>query len=157
VSALARRATIALAVLVLVGLVGVSVYALVRRRAEAEKQRRTLQTLRTLVLLVERHDLGSTTTDIAPPRALGGRDDPTGMLALHEYLMGGHYLLNTDPGTAGDAFLRGELANDAWGRPIRYRCPGVRDRWDFSSLGADGIDEHGEGDDIVVGPSDPTR
>jgi hypothetical protein len=147
-----RRAAIALAVLLLAGLAAGFLYAVERRHDEAEKRRRTLETLRALVQLVQDHDLGATTTDIPPPRALGGRDDPTGMLALHEYLMGGHYLLNSDPETAGGAFLRGELANDAWGRPIRYRCPGVRDRWDFSSLGADGVDEHGEGDDLVLGP-----
>lgn len=60
---------------------------------------------------------------------------------------------SSEPGTAGAAFLSGELAKDAWGRPIVYRSPGVvhRSGWDVYSFGPDGADDSGEGDDIVVG------
>jgi hypothetical protein len=127
-------------------------HAIRERREADEKAKQTLATLEKLAWLLEHHDLGQTTVDIAPPRALGDAADPSGMRAVQEYLMGGHYLLDSDPDTVGSQFLRGELANDAWGRPIRYRCPGVRYKWDFSSLGANGQDEVGGGDDLVVGP-----
>ncbi len=40
---------------------------------------------------------------------------------------------------------------DSWGGEISYRCPGVHRRWELVSFGPDGIDDLGEGDDIVVG------
>jgi hypothetical protein len=44
-------------------------------------------------------------------------------------------------------------AHDSWGHPIRYRCPGPvhRHGWDLWSVGPNGTDEQGEGDDILVG------
>ncbi len=151
-SAAPRRA-LALGVVVLLALGAGFGHALAARRDAAEKRRRTLETLGKLAWLIQHRDLGDTTVDSPPPRAAGSREDPTGMLAVHEYLMGGHYLLESEPETIASEFLRGELADDAWGRPIRYRSPGRRERWEFSSLGADGEDDEGEGDDLVVGPS----
>ncbi|MEZ0229820.1 MAG: type II secretion system protein GspG, partial [Planctomycetota bacterium] len=47
----------------------------------------------------------------------------------------------------------GERVLDAWGHPIDYRRPGrVHPRgWDLYSFGPNGVDEGGEGDDILVG------
>ncbi len=147
----AARGALVSGVLLLVALALGFAHALIERRADAENRRITLQRLEKLGWLLQNHDLGETTVDIPPPRALGDSRDPTGMLALHQYLMGGHYLLETEPGTVGSALLLGELTHDAWGRPIRYRNPGGRGRWEFSSLGADGIEDGGAHDDIVFG------
>ncbi len=154
-----RRAILLAAALALVSLVVASGYALARRHEDAEKRRRTLETLRELAGLITTHDLGETTVDIPPPRATGTREDPTGMNALHEWLMGGHYIINSEPGTPAGRFLRGDLAKDAWGRPIRYRCPGVRCKrgWDVSSLGPDGLDDQGEGGLVVGFSGDPAQ
>jgi hypothetical protein len=48
-------------------------------------------------------------------------------------------------------------ALDGWGRPFIFRCPGpVHPRgWDLYSMGPNGIDELGCGDDIVSGESGP--
>ncbi len=142
-----------MALLVLLALAAVSAWAVHVRLEDRAKRRETRARLEELALLLENHDLGHTTVDLPPPRAVPAKDDPTGMRALHEYLMGGHYLLVSDPGTRGDRFLRGELDRDAWGRPIHYRCPGVvhRGGWDFYSFGPDGVDDEGSGDDVVVG------
>lgn len=42
---------------------------------------------------------------------------------------------------------------DAWGRALRLQSPGPVHRagWDVWSVGPDGIDDHGGGDDILVG------
>lgn len=42
---------------------------------------------------------------------------------------------------------------DGWGGAIRYRCPGRRytEGWEVHSCGPDGIDNGGEGDDLVLG------
>src|SRR5579883_2290755 len=40
---------------------------------------------------------------------------------------------------------------DSWGNPIRFGLPGPVHDWDFWSFGANGIDEQGKGDDLVVG------
>ncbi|MEZ0228461.1 MAG: type II secretion system protein GspG [Planctomycetota bacterium] len=42
---------------------------------------------------------------------------------------------------------------DAWGRSFRVRVPGPihRSGWDLYSLGANGMDEQGDGDDLIVG------
>jgi hypothetical protein len=46
-----------------------------------------------------------------------------------------------------------DLVRDAWGHPIRWASPGPvhRHGWDLWSVGPNGIDEQGEGDDILVG------
>ena len=50
------------------------------------------------------------------------------------------------------AFL-GHPLRDAWGHAIKVRCPGpVHTKgWDVWSCGANGVDEQGQGDDILVG------
>ncbi len=42
---------------------------------------------------------------------------------------------------------------DPWGNHYLYRCPGPvhRHGWDLYSLGPNGVDEQGQGDDIMVG------
>lgn len=46
-----------------------------------------------------------------------------------------------------------DLVRDEWGQPIRFRVPGqVHTRgWDAWSIGPNGIDEQGQGDDILIG------
>jgi hypothetical protein len=148
-----RRLAVVFAALVLMALLGASVHAISKRRAEQKRRLETTDRLQMLCFVLTHHDLGQVATDLPPPRATGGSGDPTGMIALHEYLMGGHYLLNSEPGTAGSAFLNGDLSNDAWGRPIVYRCPGVvhKEGFDFYSFGPDGRDDEGRGDDLVEG------
>jgi hypothetical protein len=53
----------------------------------------------------------------------------------------------------GASLLDGQPILDAWGHPILYRCPGpVHARgWDLCSFGPNGLDEHGGGDDILLG------
>ncbi|MEZ0228025.1 MAG: type II secretion system protein GspG [Planctomycetota bacterium] len=48
---------------------------------------------------------------------------------------------------------RGDFMLDAWGHMVKYVRPGPvhRNGWDLYSVGPDGIDEHGQGDDILVG------
>ena len=43
--------------------------------------------------------------------------------------------------------------NDAWGHPFIYRCPGTVHSygWDLYSVGPNGVDELGQGDDILIG------
>ncbi len=42
---------------------------------------------------------------------------------------------------------------DAWEAPLVYRSPGPvhRNGWDLYSVGPNGVDEQGKGDDILVG------
>lgn len=50
--------------------------------------------------------------------------------------------------------MRASLSErDSWGRPFVVRSPGVvhRSGWDIYSTGPNGLDEEGEGDDILVG------
>jgi hypothetical protein len=46
-----------------------------------------------------------------------------------------------------------QIVVDAWGNPIRYRHPGVvhKHGWDLWSVGPNGVDEQGQGDDILAG------
>ncbi|HZU96630.1 MAG TPA: type II secretion system protein GspG [Planctomycetota bacterium] len=85
----------------------------------------------------------------APPRSDGSGGDPTGQGALHERY--------TDPFEVDDTLgglcdERGFVV-DGWSRPFVYRCPGPihRHGWDLYSVGPNGIDESGGGDDILVG------
>jgi hypothetical protein len=52
-----------------------------------------------------------------------------------------------------DASLRNYLVTDQWGHPIRLRVPGHvhAQGWDVWSCGPNGIDEQGQGDDILIG------
>lgn len=44
-------------------------------------------------------------------------------------------------------------AADGWGCPLIYRAPGPVHRrgWDLYSVGPNGIDEQGKGDDVLIG------
>jgi hypothetical protein len=44
-------------------------------------------------------------------------------------------------------------ARDAWGNPLLCRLPGPvhKNGWDLYSFGPNGVDEHGQRDDILVG------
>ncbi len=46
-----------------------------------------------------------------------------------------------------------DLVADAWGNPVLYRFPGPvhRHGWDLWSVGPNGVDENGSGDDILIG------
>ena len=54
------------------------------------------------------------------------------------------------PSYRGTTYVRWE---DGWGRPIRVRAPGTvhKKGWDAWSIGEDGIDEQGSGDDLLAG------
>ena len=54
---------------------------------------------------------------------------------------------------SGQAMILSPRLVDAWNRPILYRCPGPvhRHGWDLYSVGPNGLDEQGDGDDLVVG------
>ena len=41
------------------------------------------------------------------------------------------------------------LPVDGWGHPLVYRCPGQFGDFDVYSIGADGVDDEGEGDDVT--------
>jgi hypothetical protein len=49
------------------------------------------------------------------------------------------------------------LILDGWEHPVLFRCPGPvhKHGWDVWSCGPNGIDEHGGGDDILVGEDVP--
>lgn len=84
-------------------------------------------------------------------RVDGTGDDPTGECSF----VG---IVEKSPDTKGGYFswckqVWFSSQTDAWGNRIRFRCPGVVHRrgWDLYSVGPDGIDEGGGGDDILVG------
>jgi hypothetical protein len=92
--------------------------------------------------------------------ASGGQSELTGrrqmrvqLLGLWEELERRHSL---DDGTIA-AWKRGDPLLDAWGRALMYRCPGPvhAHGWDLWSCGPNRIDEHGGGDDILVGEDLP--
>jgi hypothetical protein len=99
------------------------------------------------------------------PRADGSGDDNSGMKALGRVyelkLLVTHagYVGSLDTENHGWRFshtLKGQNPTepvDAWGRTLVYRCPGPvhHQGWDLYSFGPDGIDDRGEGDDILVG------
>lgn len=107
----------------------------------------------TLILL---NHLASAAQTRHPP-ADGSPDDPTGQTTLDV----GTYE-DRDPNgpwtTTGIAWRR-QLGHrcgpawDAWGRTFLYRSPGPchGGGWDVYSVGPNGIDERGAGDDLLVG------
>ena len=90
------------------------------------------------------------------PKTDGSGDDPTGLkaLALHaprtDFMCERtrEYFTNVTRGSCSPVD-----AADGWNRPVRYRCPGPvhTHGWDVYSVGPNGIDEHGGGDDILIG------
>ena len=134
-----------------------------RPSPERPEVRKTLATLRTLASLLDGRRLRESQT--VPPHADGSGDDPTGLGALADGLVKGavwgtHNVsfetsrgLIRGPGGTQEGSEQIYRANDQWGRPILYRCPGPVHvhGWDLYSLGPDGVDDHGAGDDVLVG------
>lgn len=58
-----------------------------------------------------------------------------------------------DSGAPGDESATASWCHDSWGRPVNF-WPGTQGQqgadWSLQSLGADGIDNQGRGDDIVL-------
>jgi hypothetical protein len=100
------------------------------------------------------------------PLARGDASDPDGLAALarvfklHTRVTHVGFWAQLAVGTQQSTEMaskppieKGAGALDAWGRKLVYRCPGPvhHQGWDLYSCGPDGIDDHGEGDDILVG------
>jgi hypothetical protein len=128
----------------LVVLLTVGVFVVIRgKKIEDEKRRQTIETLEDWAKLVRPCK--------PPPRSDGAGSDWTGQTRVKvAYLEA----LGFDK-AAPDAFRRWPQVprDDAWGNPIRYRCPGpVHTKgWDLWSCGPNGKDDQGEFDDILVG------
>jgi hypothetical protein len=152
-----------------------AVIAAVRiKRRDEQKRRETLLILSELEDLVvfnltpPRADENST----ADGREIDEPDDEAGQVQLRRESRGKIVRLNhthetgktfLERGTTSWIPLKGheksvvlwprKVVLDAWGNPIRYRHPGTvhGHGWDLYSVGPDGIDDHGGGDDILVG------
>ena len=153
------------AVLALALVVAAVVILLRRRSVEAERAERT----RLVVTNVASFVRELTFPVGKPPLARGEPLDPDGQVALSAEVrtfftfvpdektrrvqmvgVGGWHEVSAEVWM----LLEGrETVRDAWGRPLRYRCPGpVHHRgFDVYSLGADGEDDGGRGDDILEG------
>jgi hypothetical protein len=96
-----------------------------------------------------------------PILADGSQGDETGLWAVARGLEGRAATVSGSqsgqPGWCPDLRWVGSVewieADDGWNRPVRYRCPGPvhAHGWDLYSFGPDGIDDHGGGDDVLVG------
>jgi hypothetical protein len=115
--------------------------------------------------------LGAVAARVRKAKPIAAADDarePTGLGALARELrrqrIGGSHVIEfvcerTRQAVAGydTEFYIGSVewieAGDAWNHLVRYRCPGPvhRNGWDLYSLGPNGIDDRGGGDDILVG------
>jgi hypothetical protein len=98
-------------------------------------------------LVVHTDDHGYTVTP-HPPTSRGGDDDRSGQRKLVAW-----YMKEISPRFYIPPFPPKTEVLDAWGHAILYRCPGpVHKRgWDIYSVGPDGIDDQGQGDDVLVG------
>jgi hypothetical protein len=136
-----------------------------QRRDEAMRTEATLRSLRIIGGLIRghwdvaipfNHDDADFDLAVPLPQANDASDDGLAILAaglgrrLHGegLLSEGKLFLSY-----GESSIGLPLPRDGWGRPLRYRCPGpIHPRgWDLYSVGPNGIDEHGLGDDILVG------
>jgi hypothetical protein len=129
------KGLIGLGVVVAVGLVAVTLWVGVDRA----RQRRTRETLANWAACVELMR--------RPPVCKCGDVESTAMLADAVQT-----LLSSS--VNGEPITRWDVANgDGWGRPLLYRCPGPvhKHGWDRWSVGRNGIDEQGQGDDILIG------
>jgi hypothetical protein len=135
-----RKGMLALGVACAVGLATVSVVLGVRRQRISET-RENVEYL-AAKLRARLHPRGQGTT-VPPPCDGKGWDEIGQAIARGE----------KDPGYQGDVTISFSYQFDAWDRWIVYRSPGPvhTHGWDFYSFGPNGIDEHGGGDDIVVG------
>jgi type II secretory pathway pseudopilin PulG len=173
------KVLLSLGIVLAVGLVVMTGLVLQRRRVEKEKERQTqavLAELRTLVDFNRRpppDDTFFSLEGLAGPVTTDEPDDAVGQVQLRresgrdtevcEWHSGSppeEWLLQRGNKTLSlDASCRNILRSprqavlDAWGNPIRYRSPGPihRHGWDLYSVGPNGIDERGQGDDIIVG------
>jgi hypothetical protein len=119
-------------------------------REAADKRSTTTAKLTVLSAGLRDHMAGGLDTLLpAPaPRASGGSEDPTGQNAFNAFISVREGAINRL-----DRLYRSVVWMDAWNHPIIYRCPGPihRHGWDLYSVGPNGIDEQGDGDDILVG------
>jgi hypothetical protein len=171
------KALVATGLALVLGLVTALAVAFWLRRLEAERDRRTRATLASMNQLVgfnllPHHYPAALTDYFGVVVTLDEPDDETGQVALRRetawegVILGGH-------GASGRDFIaiRGDDALgfdetcsklirsprepvlDAWGHPIRYKHPGTvhKHGWDLYSVGPNGIDEQGGGDDILLG------
>jgi hypothetical protein len=150
------KVVLGVGVLLVLGLSASITTVQLRRRARV---RRTQRLLLMLNRILHRDVTGG---GYRPPRT-DRNDGSTGLQAFNEY-----FGLYADDETVETALEHAEHrrgpdhlltsswtypAKDSWGHVIQYRCPGPvhSHGWDFYSLGRNGEDELGQGDDIVVG------
>ena len=107
------------------GLVVVAAVAFAHRQRE---ERRRAETLRTLDDFAGEHLFEKTRR----------RHDDRGFNTYPNFCRSAVTLLRDPP-------------RDGWGRPIRLLFPGPKHTWDLWSFGPNGIDESGDGDDVLVG------
>jgi hypothetical protein len=149
-----NRLALALALVAALGLVAMAAIAFERRRIENNKAAETLRRLERIAY--ERQENGypypeyPTTCFVA---------DANGAYDGH-----GPSIHVVDPSTVDPTprilTLKEQdlepFRRDAWGQPIRFRQPGPvhTHGWDVWSVGPNGIDEEGEGDDLLIGEDD---
>jgi hypothetical protein len=135
--------------------------ALKKRESDRARAYDTVNAVRFLAREIEMASKGG----VKLPLCDGTGPDPTGMHALVEAyekaklfrngVIGKFWIDEKEgmfEGQWDDVGFRASI-RDGWGRPILYRCPGPVHRrgWDVYSVGPDGEDDHGGGDDILWG------
>lgn len=117
------------------------------RLVELNQERRRRNETRALLDNLATRLRDATRKGLKPPRS-NLPDDTTGFGAFCQG-MG-----ITATSETAELLNRGTYpGRDAWGWYLRYRCPGVvhPQGWDLYSVGPNGFDERGDGDDILVG------
>jgi hypothetical protein len=136
--------------LVLCVALGVGVFVAVRRRAKIRESEAILVRVGFTVAAIHasHHDARSAQTleqlfkfgyvDGQRIRHFVQTDDPDKSIAMSSTFL---------------CIIDTEVTHDAWGRELVYRCPGPvhKNGWDLYSLGPNGEDDGGVGDDIGVG------
>ena len=124
-----------------------------RAREEVERRRRTIAGLRLYGSVI--HDLAAVETSMPP--GVYRPNDPTAQYVLVARIRQAR--LQRLPSPMFDAlWIQTFAVMDGWGRGYVYRCPGpIHTRgWDLYSVGPDGRDEDGHGDDLLVGEDLPS-
>jgi len=136
------KGAIAIGIVFAVGLAILSA-VLAARRAKINETRENVEYLANELRARLRHDRERGLT-VSPPPCNGKGWDEIG-----QSIAAGMQ----DPGYKGDVSIFYTYQFDAWGRWIVYRSPGPvhGHGWDFYSFGPNGIDELGQGDDILIG------